>query len=334
MIFGGDVLILKLFMNMFFRNFLKNLLPYGFVKKRQHTLNLQFGEPPTLYNEYGEKVKFFYFQAAGSAHLPYCCTTGRVPRNILWDRYNYTLTSHVYAGMDIFNIKGNPTEKYAWLGETEVIVPEVYRRVRENKEFMKSFKYIFTHNADLLETMPNARFMPGNGVWYGTKFWGGTEGTTKDKEISIVASNKCQVPFHILRRDIALHFLHTPNVDVYGSVVNYYASCAEIFDRYRYSIVIENNIQPYYFTEKILNCFASRTIPIYIGASKIGDFFNLDGIVVVEDYSVKGVEEAIKCCSDEYYQRKKEAIEDNYQRVQGYLCQEDYISVHYPDILI
>lgn len=38
-----------------------------------------------------------------------------------------------------------------------------------------------------------------------------------------------------------------------------------------------------YFTEKILDCFTTGTIPIYQGAPDIGDYCNAEGIVVIDD---------------------------------------------------
>ena len=52
--------------------------------------------------------------------------------------------------------------------------------------------------------------------------------------------------------------------------------------RYRYSIAIENDVTSYFFTEKITNCFASLTIPIYLGASCVDKFFNKDGIIKID----------------------------------------------------
>ena len=42
---------------------------------------------------------------------------------------------------------------------------------------------------------------------------------------------------------------------------------------YRYSVAIENTSKPDYWTEKISDCFLSFTVPIYFGATNIGDYF-------------------------------------------------------------
>ena len=43
---------------------------------------------------------------------------------------------------------------------------------------------------------------------------------------------------------------------------------------FRYSVVIENCIEPQYFTEKISNCLACKTIPIYWGHESGKQYFD------------------------------------------------------------
>ena len=71
------------------------------------------------------------------------------------------------------------------------------------------------------------------------------------------------------------------------------------------------------FSEKIIDCFMTKTVPIYIGAYKIGNFFNADGII-----SVKNIDEAILVCNgltEKDYHSRTAAIEDNHQRAQKYI---------------
>ncbi|MDP3372003.1 MAG: hypothetical protein Q8S21_03845 [Candidatus Paracaedibacteraceae bacterium] len=51
----------------------------------------------------------------------------------------------------------------------------------------------------------------------------------------------------------------------------------------QFSIAIENCNQHNYFTEKVLECFMTLTIPIYIGCPNIGDYFDTRGILIARD---------------------------------------------------
>jgi hypothetical protein len=88
---------------------------------------------------------------------------------------------------------------------------------------------------------------------------------------------------------------------------------------YRYSIAVENDIRPYWFTEKILNCFATRTVPIYVGHEKMLERFNSDGIIFVKSEDYGKIENIIKQCSAADYEARRAAIEDNFERVQKYI---------------
>lgn len=99
-----------------------------------------------------------------------------------------------------------------------------------------------------------------------------------------------------------------------------------------YHIAIENQISNGYFTEKITNCFLSMTVPIYIGAVDIAKYFNIDGIIYIKEPSFEAIEKALKICRKEDYEARKEAIIDNFHRVQKYLLKEDYMYNEYTEL--
>ena len=52
-----------------------------------------------------------------------------------------------------------------------------------------------------------------------------------------------------------------------------------LFENAKFSITLENEKLENWITEKIIDCFASKTIPIYWGCPNIGEYFNTDGII-------------------------------------------------------
>ena len=86
-----------------------------------------------------------------------------------------------------------------------------------------------------------------------------------------------------------------------------------------FSVTIENDSYKTYWSEKILDCFACGTIPIYYGSPDIGDYFNIDGIIILtDDFNVDQL-------TPELYYSKMEAVKDNYNRVLNYDVIEDII---------
>ena len=101
-------------------------------------------------------------------------------------------------------------------------------------------------------------------------------------------------------------------------------------DDYRFSVVVENNIDELYFTEKLLDCFASMTIPIYLGGTNLERLFNTDGIIQINGVSdVENILEILNKCTYSWYIYSLDAIQDNFQRVQQYLVTEDFIYENY-----
>jgi hypothetical protein len=102
-------------------------------------------------------------------------------------------------------------------------------------------------------------------------------------------------------------------------------------ESHAFNIAIENYVDDFYFTEKLLNCFATGTIPIYRGARQIGDFFNPAGIIQFS--TLKELRSILKNVDLFEYERRREAIQDNFTRVQSFLTIEDFIYKNYKDDL-
>ena len=73
---------------------------------------------------------------------------------------------------------------------------------------------------------------------------------------------------------------------VYGDNPMVHEDKSVIFLDYQFSIAIENSRQKYYFTEKLLDCLVTKTIPIYYGCSNIADYFDTRGWILLETLDV------------------------------------------------
>jgi len=96
-----------------------------------------------------------------------------------------------------------------------------------------------------------------------------------------------------------------------------------VFSNSMFGIAIENFSHRGYFSEKILDCFLMRTIPIYCGCSNIDDFFNTEGIILSNN-----TDDIIHQCNnltEEFYINKTNIIEENYQLALKYCNYEKTI---------
>ena len=73
------------------------------------------------------------------------------------------------------------------------------------------------------------------------------------------------------------------DIDVFGTQYQELDYKLDALKDYQFHVCIENWKNDLYFTEKIIDCFATGTVPIYWGANKISNIFNTNGIIEVDD---------------------------------------------------
>jgi hypothetical protein len=204
--------------------------------------------------------------------------------------------------------------KYAWLLESKFVTPHIVEEVKMFPEkYLETFDAIFTHNKELLKIDPKFKWCPANGFWIKEpKIY------DKSKMISFITSNKSFTEGHKKRLEWVKKI--GDQVDLYGRGFKEIETKEEGLCDYMFSVVIENGIYESYYTEKILDCFATGTIPVYLGSPDISKHFNEDGIInLTEEFDL----------SEEIYYSKMDAIKDNLERIKKIEVLEDFIYKQY-----
>lgn len=204
-------------------------------------------------------------------------------------------------------------KKYAWLLESGNIYPDVVEDIKRNYlHYIRVYDAIFTHNQELLQLHSKFKFAPLYGSWIPEpKLY------EKSKLVSMICSNKLMCAGHQHRLTWAQKL--QGKVDFYGRGFNEIQSKEEGLADYMFSVAIENASYESYFTEKIQDCFATGTIPVYYGSPDIGKFFNPDGIITLND------DFEISTLTPNLYYDKLDAVKENFERVKDLLINEDYI---------
>lgn len=203
------------------------------------------------------------------------------------------------------------------------------------------FDVIFTHDKVLLETLPNTRFMPAADCIVFNRIPNPVQGYEpfkcdpnnpdfelpddifqiykKSKLASVMASDKAWLPGHVQRLKFLDKIKH--RVDVYGTCqrvlfgqeIRKETKFLSLRD-YAFSIAIENlshEVDDYYFTEKIVDCFTTGTVPIYYGCPNIGKFFDTRGILIFRnDEELSNILDNL---SMDLYYSMMEYIQHNYE---------------------
>lgn len=241
-------------------------------------------------------------------------TSGFEPKYITWVKNGEPSPISIYVDASITN-EVNPTKQnYGWLCESKTIQPNVYEWARNNTQILrKRFRTVFTHDLELYKTSDiftltecsSKSFLSENDIY------------PKSKLCSIITSNKNFCKEHLFRLEVVKKY--SSKCDLYGRGFNEIQNKLMGLKDYCFSFVIENATYSNMFTEKITDCFVTGTIPIYYGMNNIGDFFNKDGIIILDDNF------DFNSLSFELYHSKINSVRENYMNAINILCAEDYI---------
>ena len=237
---------------------------------------------------------------------------------IEWDRESPVTKDTIYTEGDILTA---PEGARIWLIEPN---DKLYDWVIDNQG---RFSEVWTASRRVLEHVAHARFLTNAGCWIkpeDRKIWPKTRG------ISQIASNKRGAGGYNLRHLAARTF---PQIDTYVSeylpITPTWSNKIHALRDYRFHLVIENCRRDYFFTEKLIDCFLTGTIPIYWGCPSIHERFNIAGMITlpgsdpIESLGMCGV---FSGEADLLYNHMKVAIEENFRLAQRYVLTEDYIA--------
>lgn len=104
----------------------------------------------------------------------------------------------------------------------------------------------------------------------------------KTRSLSWITSNYALLDGHRRRLAFLEKLRGVVEFDLFGRGFQPIDDKWEALAPYRYSIAFENTIAPHYFTEKLMDCFVSHTLPLYYGAPDIAKFFPEKALVKID----------------------------------------------------
>jgi len=147
------------------------------------------------------------------------------------------------------------------------------------------YRMILTHDPFLLACHPGYQFNPHGMSWV-YREGDLLKAPPKSEWMSMITSDLSELPGHRLRLSIArkLHQGGYP-VQIFGRNIPwgpFIQDKREGLAPYLFNIAVENCRKQNYFTEKLIDCFVTRTVPLYWGCPNIADFFNPAGMILFE----------------------------------------------------
>jgi hypothetical protein len=195
---------------------------------------------------------------------------------VYWDEFAFTTESLLdYDAILIFN---NPSEKILANSFPEKIMAFMMEPgcMDEHPWMFKNLEQYATVYSPL-QNSANTTQSHGFLGWHLLQDWHHLSGLAvpeKAATISCIASNLTKLKGHKLRVDFIKQLQKAiPAIDFFGRGSNFLPDKMSGLLPYRYSIAMENSSIPYYFTEKINDCFLAYTVPLYHGCKNIGKYF-------------------------------------------------------------
>ena len=240
-----------------------------------------------------------------------------ISKHIEWDR-NVTDSEDVvfYTDKDIqkVNVTGHK-KRIAWLIEPYIKQPRQYEWISKNNNL---FDYVLVNESSLLDRGENFIYYPFGGCWIepeNRKFH------NKTKKLSIICSAKKSVPDHYKRHELIK--ANSDKIDVLGRGYKRIASITDGLKDYYFHIAMENQRRDLHFSEKLINPIMTGTIPIYWGMPSIGDYFDLRGIIVMND--IEQFKDIYSTLDEALYNKMLPYAKENFNLAKQYILSEDWM---------
>lgn len=239
----------------------------------------------------------------------------------------------------------NPNTYKVFVDSNEPMVCYMKEKEEDIINFSNFYNLILTSNINILKTVPNSKLFLYGTTWLNKQnkdktYLGEVDlnfqgfDLVKTNSISFLKTNKSPkaisiVPGYLLREKIwplknsINHdcLFYYSNVGSNNTPIQNNGPLPEdnklnIFNS-KFSIIIENSQEINYFSEKLIDCLLTKTIPIYWGSPNIGDYFNLDGFLVFKD-ETHFLNKINSINLESYYLDKQVAIENNFIEAKKY----------------
>lgn len=135
----------------------------------------------------------------------------------------------------------------------------------------------------------------------------------KKKLLSVISSNLAVSRGHINRIKFVdkLKAHYGDQLDVYGRGFNSFDDKWDVLAQYKYHICIENCSEPYYWTEKISDCFLTGAYPFYYGCKNFADYFPKDSFSPIDILDVnKAIATIDSAIENGLYEKSIGALEE------------------------
>jgi hypothetical protein len=183
--------------------------------------------------------------------------------------------------------------------------PSIMKVINQIPQRKNDFDLILAWHPDILSKCENSELFPFGSCWINEE---DRKIYEKNKTLSIIASNKQMTVGHRIRHQIIKSRL--VDMDIFGRNYNPIDNKLVGLKDYMFSLIIENDSTDNWFTEKIIDCLVTGTIPLYWGCSNIGDYFDSRGFIMFEN--MEDFKKIVPTITEEKYNEMLPFIKNNF----------------------
>ena len=214
-------------------------------------------------------------------------------------------------------VNSNEPSTSAWVEQAEHVIQNQHHYTK-----------IITSNQIILNQCSNAVKMPYGTTWLNKSphhtdsigvFTEDLGTIKKENSVSMVCGSLTGKHGYHIRHliwynqnkiDAQLRFYSSTRFPIFGATILPDDNKIHLFNS-MYSVVVESSSELNYFTEKLIDCLITKTIPIYWGCPNISEYFDTSYWISAEDILDKKY-------TEEYYYNNIDKINANYEKAKQY----------------
>ncbi len=227
----------------------------------------------------------------------------------------------VSISIDRLDFDKNADVKILYLVEPYEILPALKKKALL---LGNNFDIIYTTDQDIIDKFNQAFLFE-----YGSSWLDFTNlKLSKKNHITFITSSKNRTTGHKLRNKVYRFIKDRScfNQFIYISHKSppFHTRRNDFFETSMFHIAIENCRQNNFFSEKVIDCFASKTIPIYYGCPNLGDWFDMSGVLTFSN--LRDLKSILDSLDESFYFSRNEVINYNFEIAKKFCSSNDVVT--------
>jgi hypothetical protein len=136
----------------------------------------------------------------------------------------------------------------------------------------------------------------------------------KPKSVCCIMSATRLFKGHLDRLAFLKSLRERVNIDLFGYGIKSIPSKWDTLAQYKYAVVLENYLHPWYWSEKVSDCFLSWTMPLYLGCPRISEYFPVNSFIELDKSPEIAADQISAAIAHDVWEQNFESLNEARQR--------------------